>query len=101
MRRNRPTSPSIPPFSCAPPLARPGEARFEQVLRSRRDEPVRLHPPAAAQDPLDRRTQVVIADQGEHATKELERGNVTFEERLLALARVACAKHVREKDARI
>ena len=40
-------------------------ARLEQVVRAQRDEPVALHPPAAPQHLLDRRAQVVVADQRE------------------------------------
>ena len=69
-RRKRPTSPSTPPFSCAPSLARPRERRLVQVVRAQRDEPVLLDPAAAAQHLLDRRAQVVVADQREHAAEE-------------------------------
>ena len=44
-------------------LARAREARLEQVVRAQRDEPVGLHPPAAAQHPLDRRAEIVVSDQ--------------------------------------
>jgi hypothetical protein len=67
-------------------LARTGEARFIEIVRAQRDEPVGLHAAAAAQHPLDRRAKVVVPDQAEHATEELQRGDVTLQKRLLGLA---------------
>ena len=66
-------------------LARPGEGRLEQVVGAQRDEPVLLDPPAAAQHLLDRRAQVVVADQREGAAEEAERLHVRLQERLLRL----------------
>ncbi len=51
LRRKRPTSPSTPPFSCAPCDPRPRELRLEQVVRAQRDEPVGLDPAAAPAAP--------------------------------------------------
>ena len=67
--------------------ARRGEQRLEQVVRAHRDEPVGLDPPAALEDLLDRRAQVVVADLAEHAIEPLERVRVTLQERLLSLHR--------------
>jgi len=65
--------------------ARGRELRAEQVVRAQRDEPIGLHAPAAAQDLLDRRGQVVEADLLEGPAEPVERLDVQLEERLLGL----------------
>jgi hypothetical protein len=53
-------------------LASARKRRFVQVVRAQRDEAVLLDPAAAAQHPLDRRAEVVIADRREDAVEEVE-----------------------------
>ena len=98
-RRNRPTSPSIAALLVRAFLAHAREARLVEVVRAQRDEPVGLHPPAAAQHPLDRRAEVVVSDQAEHAAEELKRGDVPLQERLLGLARMRLHE-ARPREAR-
>ena len=63
------------------------EQRAEEVVRAHRDEPIGLHAPAALEDLLDRRAEVVIADLLEHPAEPRERLGVALEERLLRLDR--------------
>jgi hypothetical protein len=65
--------------------ARRRELRAEQVMRAQRDETIRLDTPAAPQDPLDRRGQVVEANLLKDAAEPLERLDLALEERLLGL----------------
>src|ERR1700691_2624139 len=53
-----------------------GELRLKQIVRAQPDEPVSLDPPATAQHLLDRRGQVVVANQARDAPEELERVRV-------------------------
>ena len=59
--------------------------RLEPVMTAQRDEPLRLDPVAALQDPGHRRLEVVILDQGGHAAEMGEGQHVPFQERLLRL----------------
>ena len=61
------------------------ELRREQIVRTQRDEPVRLDPAAALQHLLHRRAQVVEPDLREHAAEPFERLDVQLQERLLGL----------------
>jgi len=71
--------------------ADPRELRLEQIVRAQRDETIRLHPTATLQHLLDRRGQVVIANQGRHPAQESERLDVSLQERLLVSLRNATA----------
>ena len=80
--------------------ARRGELRLEQVVRAQRDEAVGLDAPAALEHLLDRRAQVVVADQREHAAEPLERLDVQLQERLLGLdQRRLTERRARERGA--
>jgi hypothetical protein len=48
------------------------ELRLEHVMRSQGDEAVGLDPPTTPEHLLDRRGQIVIADQRRDATEKLE-----------------------------
>jgi hypothetical protein len=75
------------------------ERRVEQVVRAQRDEAIGLLAPSPAQHQLDRRAQVVIADQREDTAKPRERLDVRFQKRLL---RAAPKRHAerRAREAR-
>ena len=61
------------------------ELRLKQEVRPQRDEAIGLHAPAALEDLLDRRPQIVVAHQRRNAAEEVKRLGVPFEERLLRL----------------
>jgi hypothetical protein len=67
------TSPSTPPFSCAPCSPDRHEQRAEAVVRTHRDEHVGLHAPAILEELLDRRAEIVMADLFEHPAEPRER----------------------------
>lgn len=74
-----------------------GELRLEHEVRPQGDEAVGLDAPAALEDLLDRRSEVVVAHQRRDAAEELERLGVAFEERLLGLVE----ERGRERRARV
>src|SRR5689334_19242308 len=86
-RRNRPISPSTPPFSCAP--SRPGTQKNEAgpVVAAQRDEPLGLGPVAAAQHPHHGGLEVVIPDPAGQRAEVPGRQHVPFQERFLRLGR--------------
>jgi hypothetical protein len=69
-------------------------------VRAERDEPVALHAPAAPEDLLDRRLEIVEADLREHAAEPLERLHMQLQERLLGLdQRRLAERRARERGA--
>ena len=76
------------------------ELGHEQVVRSQRDEPVSLDPPAALQHFLHRRLQVVEPDLLKYAAEPFERLHVQLKERLLGLdQRRLAERRARERRA--
>lgn len=79
----------------------------ETVIRTQRDEPVRLDPAPASQNLQHRRFQVVVADPGRHPTEVPERPHMTVQEHLLALAqippgeRLARRRHPHQKQRHV
>ena len=68
-RRNRPISPSTPPFSCAPSMPGAAEERVEPVVAAQRGEPFGLGPVPALEHPDDSGLEVVVADPAGHPTE--------------------------------
>ena len=66
---------------------RHGEDGLVEIMGAKGDEAVALLTSPAAEDPLDRRAEVVVADPPENAAEEAEGLDVAFEEGLLRLAR--------------
>ncbi len=88
LRRNRSTSPSTPPFSCAPSI--PGDAGegVEPGVGAEQRPPVGLGAGPPEQHPGHRAAQVVVADVHRRDPKDPERLQVPLDERLLPLRRV-------------
>jgi hypothetical protein len=70
------------------PLARDAEERVEPVVGAQGGEPLGLGAVAPPQHPGDERPRVVVPDPGGDPAESRERGDVPFEERLLALGAV-------------
>jgi hypothetical protein len=67
---------------------RRAEERVEPIMRSQRDEPVRLGAVAALQHAHHRGFEVVVTDPARDTTEVRERTDVTIEERLLSLIQI-------------
>ena len=84
-------------------LARPTEARLEQVVRRQRREARRQRPRAADQDPRHRRPQIVVGDARRHAAQVREGAHVAVEKADLILplvdpAEVAAGVHQPQQE---